>query len=154
MMKVYLVRHGDALSPSVDPARGLSALGFKQVEQVGQVLSRKKVKVDRIESSHKKRAIETAEGMGAILCAKDLVFQRPGLKPDDSQEAVLDDLRTAGEDRMLVGHLPYMEIMAHRLLGESIIRSDLYFSPATVMCLSGDMGGGFKLDWVVRPEEL
>ena len=39
-MKIYLVRHGEALPENVDPDRGLSERGFEQVEKGGGIFEK------------------------------------------------------------------------------------------------------------------
>ena len=60
-MKLYLVRHGQACEPHVDPERGLTDRGKSDVEKVGAAVARKGVTVSRTLHSPKKRARETAE---------------------------------------------------------------------------------------------
>lgn len=153
-MKVYLVRHGDALSEAEDPRRSLSPAGRAQVSKVAGVLARMRVRVGRIECSTKQRALDTAEIIAAAIDGKDRLVPREGLAPNDAIERVLKELRAAGEDRMLVGHLPYMGYMASALLGGSSSGLRFSISPATVLCLSSGTGRSFTLDWMLRPELL
>jgi len=151
-MKLYLVRHGEALSEGDDSKRSLSIYGRKQVGSVSSALKQKRVKVRRIECSTKTRAIQTAEIIAKGIGAEDLVIPREGLKPGDSLDTMLHDLKEYGEDRMLVGHLPYMERMASTLLTGSPNKLNINFYTATVLCLSGGMGFSWSLDWIIVPD--
>ena len=151
-MRLYLVRHGDALSSSEDPGCPLSPEGREEVKKVARLLGRMKVRVGRIECSTKQRAMETAEILSRSVGAKDQVFPREGLKPGDGLGPVLQDLRGVSEDRMLVGHLPYMEYMASTLLTGSSSRLRIRFGTATVACLQGGGRHPWELLWMVTPE--
>jgi phosphohistidine phosphatase len=111
-----------------------------------------KIRVDRIECSTKTRAMETAEILSRSVGATAHVVPREGLKPGDSLSPVLQDLRGVTEDRMLVGHLPYMEYMASTLLAGSSSRLKIRFGTATVVCLQGGDRLPWELLWMVTPE--
>lgn len=151
-MKIYLVRHGDALSESTENGRPLSPHGREQVEKVGACLARMNIEVESIECSTKLRAYETAQILARHLGSTDKVAERKGLKPNDSLGAVLSDLQEARGDRMLVGHLPYMEYMASALLVGAEARVNLAVRPATCLCFSGRFGSPFILEWMIGPD--
>lgn len=153
-MKLYLARHGEALSRAEDPGCPLAPAGRVQVRKVAGMLARMNVRVGLIECSTKERAIETARILADAIGARDLVVPREGLAPNDKIETVKKDLMEAREDRMLVGHLPFMEAMTSALLGGPKSRVRVSLSPATMLCLSGDPGVSWSLDWLVHPEML
>ena len=153
-MKLYLVRHGEPLSRAEDPRCSLSPAGRAQVRKVAGMLVRMNVRVGLIECSTKQRAKETAEILADAIGARDRVVSRKGLAPNDSIETVQKDLMEASEDRMLVGHLPYMEATASALLGGPKSRIQVSLSPGAMLCLSGDPGVSWRLDWMVYPEML
>lgn len=153
-MRIYLVRHGKAVSEAEDPSCPLSSEGREQVEKVAQFLKRMNTKVELIECSRKKRAIETAAIIAGNINAADKVVQRDGLQPTDPLAVVLEDLRSAKKNRMLVGHLPYMENMASALLVGSSSRLNLHIRPGTVVCLSGGSDFSWEIKWMVYPALL
>jgi len=128
--------------------------GRAQVRKVAGMLSRMKIRVGLIECSTKQRAIQTAEILADAIGARDLVVPRQGLAPNDGIRTVQNGLMEASDDRMLVGHLPYMEAMTSALLGGPRSRIQVSFSPATMLCLSGEPGLSWRLDWMVSPELL
>lgn len=153
-MRIYLVRHGKAVSEAEDPSCPLSSEGREQAEKAAHFLKRMNTRVDLIECSRKKRAIETAAIISAGINAADKVVQRDGLQPNDALAVVLEDLRSAKGNRMLVGHLPYMENMASALLVGSSSRLNLHFRPATVVCLSGGGDFSWEIEYMVHPDLL
>lgn len=60
-MKLYLMRHGEALSPQQDPERGLTDNGKLKISHVANHLKEMGVTFKHIFHSKKKRARETAE---------------------------------------------------------------------------------------------
>ena len=64
-MKLYLVRHGEAVCDESDPR--LSTDGRQAVEKVAEYLYRKMITVERIECSMKRRALETAEAIARAV---------------------------------------------------------------------------------------
>lgn len=150
-MKLYLMRHGEAMSSDVNPRNPLSQRGRSEVRSVAHHLNQMGVKIHRIECSTKERAMQTAEIMACVLGDRDAVSVRDGMKPNDPIGFVLEELRQDQEDRMLVGHLPYMPKLAAALLGDSE-NNHLSFSTATVACLMGEAGEAWKLEWMVGPE--
>ncbi|MFH2001845.1 MAG: phosphohistidine phosphatase SixA [Planctomycetota bacterium] len=151
-MKIYLVRHGEAVSKYEDPECPLSPDGMEDARKVAQCLARMEVRVKRIECSTKKRAFQTAQIIAGALDLEDRVFERQGLKPNDSPSALIEELRAVKDDHMLVGHLPFMEVLASTLLTGSSTGVYLNVHPATVICLSGGFDRSWNLDWLIRPE--
>ena len=154
-MKLYLVRHGEAVSRDVDPDCPLSAEGRAHVEEIAGILAMKDQQIGRIESSTKARAIQTAEIIARKLGAEAKLLPRNGLKPGDPIDVVMEEHKNPSDrgDRMLVGHLPYMEKMASALLSGSPSAIDLRFIPSTVVCLSSSIAGSgpWTLEWMITP---
>jgi broad specificity phosphatase PhoE len=86
-MRVYLVRHGEAKPKEVDPERGLTAAGRREVEAVARSVAGAAAGVPRIWHSGKRRAAETAEILAQFLStpheAAPESRARQGLDPDD-----------------------------------------------------------------------
>ena len=150
-MRIYLVRHGEAVSGAEDPDRPLSPAGRKQAERMGNVLARLGVGPVRIEYSTKTRARETAEILARSLGAADRLAERDGLKPDDPTDPLSGELGAGGEDRMVVGHLPFLERLAATLLGGNPESVRIRFAPAATACLFRGLDGAWHLEWLAVP---
>ncbi|MCK5237489.1 MAG: phosphohistidine phosphatase SixA [Deltaproteobacteria bacterium] len=150
-MKVYLVRHGEALPSNIDPERGLSPTGSMEVRLVAEELKNKISSPPlAIYHSSKKRAVQTA-GIMADVCAPGVTpEERDALLPDDDPHIWIERIDKTEKDIMLVGHMPYMGIIAGALLSKSSGGRSVEFSTATVACLEGG-GKSFELCWVLRP---
>ena len=111
-MRVYVVRHGEAKRPEVDPERGLTDAGADHVRRIAaRAIADLDVRPARIFHSDKARARQTAEIWAAVLSVP--VEQADGLAPNDDPSRWATRLDTEEEDVMLVGHLPHVE----RLVG-------------------------------------
>jgi len=109
---IYLVHHGDAVGPEVEPQRPLSAAGLAHAEALAEEAAAKGVKPSAIWHSGKLRARQTAEPFFR-LCNPLAKFNAiRGLQPTDPPSWIVDLLTDEERDVMLVGHMPHL----HRLL--------------------------------------
>ena len=111
-MALYVVQHGKSLAKTEDPEKGLSAEGKAETQRMAGVAKGYQVKVSRIVHSGKKRALETAEILAAILTPAEGLESRHGMNPMDDVGGFAKRL-DLGQNMMLVGHLPFLE----RLIG-------------------------------------
>jgi phosphohistidine phosphatase len=154
-MKLYLVRHGDAVSSEVDPGRPLSNRGRADVRRVASFLAQTGVQPpNSIRHSGKRRAEQTAELLADALGTTTRVEELPGLDPHDSTDEFLYTLHEWTEDTMVVGHLPFLEKLVSRLLVGDESASVVSFSPATIVCLERAEAGRWCVIWMVCPELL
>jgi len=153
-MRLYLVQHGEALAKEVDPQRPLSAQGRGDVGRLAEILAKAGLKIDRVRHSGKARARETAELLGAALAPGGAVEAAPGLGPNDPVEAFAQGLEGAHDDRMVVGHLPFMaRLVAHLVAGRGDAELVAY-RPGSLVCLERGAAGGWTIAWMLRPELL
>lgn len=107
-MALYLVQHGKSLSKAQDPRKGLSEEGLREVQMIAQVAAQYQIKVRRIDHSGKQRALQTAEILGAALQPAEGVQAVGGMNPLDDVVRFASTLQMS-QNRMLVGHLPFLE---------------------------------------------
>ncbi len=134
MMDLWLVRHGEAVSERVDPARPLSPEGARAVSAVAESLAGTMGSFDLVASSGKKRALQTAVIFAeAAKYPSGRVVETGALSPGAIPEAFLAFLAgCTGSDRLLcVGHLPSIASIASFFLshGDPV---QLAFRPGTV----------------------
>jgi phosphohistidine phosphatase len=150
-MPLFLVQHGKSLPKEQDPQRGLSDEGRTGVHRVAAEARHHGVKVDRIVHSGKRRAEETAEIFAAALDPPNGIEQRDGLKPLDDVVAIADGL-DAGENLMLVGHLPFMERLAAYLVAGFTDRPVVRFRNGGIIALDQDSERRtWHIQWVLVP---
>lgn len=149
-MALYLVQHGKAKAKEVDPEQRLSVEGRAEGEKMAAAVKALGIAVRRIEHSGKPRARETAEIFAATLRPADGVGERAGINPLDDATAVAASLR-AGDNLMLVGHLPFMERLAGLLLAGDPQRLIVKFQNAGVVALNQSPDGRWFLRWALTP---
>ena len=151
-MKLYLVRHGEALSKEVDPERGLSDAGRREVERVASFMKNGSVSVSQILHSGKARARQTAEILAAHIAPAIEPQTAEGLNPNDPVEHYAYEARGYTHDTMLVGHLPFMDLLASRLVAGSEDASSFHFHACTVLCLECCSKGKWSVVWMLNPQ--
>lgn len=145
------MRHGQALSETVDPKRPLSRVGRDEVERVAGLAVGRKIGVSAIFHSGILRARQTAEILGEFL-APASVQQIAGLLPQDDPTIAKAELEFAESSVMLVGHLPHLNRLA-MLLVNGGTDGQIEFSPATMICCSRN-GGRWKIAWALAPHAV
>ena len=150
-MKLYIVRHGNAASASVDPQRGLTQAGREQVESVAKQLEVLNLTVDCIRHSGKARAEQTAEILAQAITVKEDVTAHPGLGPNDHVGPIRDEIETGGQDIMIVGHLPFVAVLTSVPLTGSQSNWPINFNEATTVCLEKQSDNRWRDEWIVAP---
>lgn len=153
-MKVYLVRHGDAVSSEVDPERPLSDEGRAQVEKIASFIKPLAIRVEHIWHSGKARAAQTAEILDGAVAAEKGCSSREGLKPNDSASSVAEEIDAYDTDLMIVGHLPLMGNLASLLLAGKETAEVTAFDAGAIACLERRNHGPWQINWMIRPEIL
>ncbi|MCB4756801.1 MAG: phosphohistidine phosphatase SixA [Elusimicrobia bacterium] len=147
-MKVYLMRHGEAVPRSEwegsDSSRPLSKEGRADVERAGRGMAKDDWSIDLILCSPYQRAKETAtlvassRGRGDVVSLPELA---PGVRPDAIQEALKPYF--GKEPFLIVGHIPDLALFAARLTE----KTDLWeggLAPGEVVALET---GSHGLSW-------
>ena len=147
---IYLIRHADAVSDEVDPARPLSARGRDQVARVCAMLGKGSFKPAEIWHSPLVRSRETAELLAKGLKLSAPLVLKPGLEPDDDPSVIAALLKAQTADIAAVGHEPHLGVLAC-LMVHGPTRPAIFFPfpKAGVLALSSD-GKRWKSEWLVR----
>lgn len=159
-MILYLVRHGEATDESVNPECPLTEKGKQEVLKVAQHLKQiKKITLDKVWHSKKTRAAQTAQLITEIFEKKEICEATEGLNPNDPVEPILDKIREIAfesdtEKFMLVGHLPFLNILATFLLDRSSPTKHIQIPPAGVVCFEEKEPQKWELKWEVIPDLL
>jgi phosphohistidine phosphatase len=149
-MALFLVQHGKSLPKDKDPNKGLSEAGIHETERIAQVAKGYGVHVSSIAHSGKTRACQTADIFASALKPEGGLQEISGLNPLDDVTAVAVD---STEDRMLVGHLPFMERLTAYLITGSIERPVFKFQNSGIVCLdkAPDIGS-WVIKWALMPQ--
>jgi len=107
-MLLYLVHHGDAVGPDVDPRRPLSAEGKAEVERLAAQAAGLGAKPAVVWHSGKLRAKQTAEAFWRACNALAEFSATKDLQPDDPPQWMRDRLRMEPRDILIAGHFPHL----------------------------------------------
>jgi phosphohistidine phosphatase len=133
-MALFLVQHGKSLPKDEDPKKGLSSEGIAETNRIAEVAKAYNVLVAGITHSGKTRARQTAEIFESILKPEQGIQESSGLNPLDDVTAFADKIDSAA-NRMLVGHLPFMERMTSFLITGSMETPVFKFQNSGIVCL-------------------
>ena len=153
-MKLYLMRHGEALSSQQDPERGLSENGKEMITRLAQQLVNENIHFKHIFHSGKKRTRETAEIVAAAT-SPDITPQKiDDITPNSDPVMVIDEIESWDEDTLLVSHLPFIPNLINMLTSQNILTSSISFEPGTIIALEQNSTGIWKITWSTSPSEL
>jgi phosphohistidine phosphatase len=135
-MEFYLVRHGEAVSQTVNGQRPLTPGGRRDVARIGRAAAQHGIQPSQIFHSGLLRAQQTAEILSESLGRVEGVHELVGLRPDDDPVIAKAELESSTVSLMLVGHLPHMSRLVSFLVAGDTGRELVEFAPATVLGLS------------------
>jgi len=147
----YLVRHGEAVSETIDPQRPLSRVGYRDVEHLAQSAMAREVRPSAILHSGILRARQTAEVLAQFLSPPAGVRVSAGLAPEDDPMIAKGELETAERSLMLVGHLPHLSRLVALLTRGDPEAQGIDLMLATMVCCSL-YRGNWRILWIIRPD--
>jgi len=153
-MKLYFLRHADALDGVDDAARPLSPQGKNEARAVGRFLKRAGIEFDAAYSSPLVRAKQTAE-IVLELCGAAKLELADALMNETSAarfDAWLKDLPTA-KRVLLAGHAPSLAERVRHLLGITMAES-LNLPKAGLACLETEDRRRAALKFFITPKLL
>lgn len=158
-MKLFLLRHAEAIVGSCDEHRMLTERGHSQISDVvARIDPGEFTLLTRIEHSPYRRARETAESFKKAACLTQALDVHQGLTPDKNPFSLACELGTHDGDRLFVGHNPLFERLAGILLVGADIEFHLDFQTAACIALERFAGvtrtmpyGYWKLRWFIIP---
>jgi phosphohistidine phosphatase len=156
-MRLYFLRHADALEGSDDAARPLSPRGWRQARRLGRFLEESGIAFDLAYSSPLVRSCETAEAILHCCGAVPVKQLRKvnALLNDASQKQFdgwLRGLPDAGHV-LLVGHAPTLPERVRVLLGMGDPDA-LKLPKGAVVCIGTDDRQAGTLKFFVTPKLL
>ena len=146
-MKLYLVRHGEYVHPSIDSSCPLSNDGIANIRMLAEFLSEKDISPQQIVHSGKTRAQQSADILadhGGFAATPELL---EGLKPNDPVGAIALFLMAQQSDTMIVGHLPFLSLLTSLLLHGAEDAQGLPFAEGTCVSLTR-RNDTWSLDWI------
>jgi phosphohistidine phosphatase len=116
-MKVFLVHHGEAAGPEVDPRRPLTPAGRAAVERLSIAAAARGAKPAVVWHSGKLRAKQTAEEFWRRCNALAEFAASKDLQPDDPPQWMLDRLRGESRDVLIAGHFHHLPRLHALMVG-------------------------------------
>jgi phosphohistidine phosphatase len=151
-MRLYLVHHGDAVGPEVDPRRPLSPLGRLNVDRVAAEAARLGATPEVVWHSGKLRSKQTAEAFWRACNALADFAATKDIQPNDPPNWMRDRLRAEPRDLMIVGHYPHLPRLLTLLLNEPE-DGGTTFPPHGVVALdTADAGETWIEQWRLKGE--
>ena len=117
-MQLFLVHHGDAVGPDVDPRRPLSERGREQVERLAAEAAKRGARPAVVWHSGKLRARQTAEAFWKACNALAEFSATRDLQPADPPAWIHDRLCGESRDTLIAGHFPHLPQLLALLLGK------------------------------------
>jgi phosphohistidine phosphatase len=154
-MRVYIVRHGDAVTPAGGGERELTPRGHTEAQAAGQLLAEQGF--DYLLYSPKVRTRQTAlhiiDAVGDVGSAEDLSLLPPSTGADVA--AAID--RAAVDSLVLVSHLPLVaELVGWFISGDARNYPLSGYPPAGIVALDIDIAGQgmAELAWHAFPPDF
>ena len=153
-MKLYLVQHGKALPKDEDPDRHLSGEGRAETEKISGFVKPLGLVMTSIWHSGKTRALETAEILQSAVNSRGGLEEKEGLKPKDAVNPFVRQFNSMTEgDLMLVGHMPFLQKLADKLITGDEGAHTVDFRNSGVVCLNR-CDGDWSVTWIMLPDLL
>ena len=143
-MTLFLVHHGQAVGPELDPQRPLSAVGRATVDRAATQASVRGARPAVVWHSGKLRAKQTAEAYWRACNALAEFSATRDLQPDDPPDWIRDRLRIEPRDILIAGHFPHLPRLLTLLLGD---QSDGFPQHGAVALTTDDDGETWKEIW-------
>lgn len=153
-MKLYLMRHAEALSAEINPECPLSDRGKAQAQKIANFLAPQGILVSHVFHSGKLRAQQTAEIVATAIASKRLISVLPGITPNDQVSPILTEINEWTESALIVSHLPFLP----RLLSALILHHEnemlVDFQCATLICLTQISPKKWYMNWALPADLL
>jgi len=117
-VNLYLVHHGDAVGPDVDPRRPLSNVGRANVDRLADLTAKRGARPVVVWHSGKLRAKQTAESFWRACNALAEFSATKDMQPDDPPQWMRDRLFGETRDILIAGHFPHLPRLRALLVGD------------------------------------
>lgn len=159
-MRVFLLRHAEALPGSPDALRDLTPHGQRQVAQLAKGAGLIPLaEVAAIEHSPLVRAVRTAQMLRVATRSTLPLRVLGGLEPEHDPRRTARLLGKSRGSRLLVGHNPHLAATAALLLGLAAGGEAIRFRKAGLLALERSAKpsrphpyGCWRLIWMVPPD--
>ena len=151
-MKVYCMRHANALSEIDDASRTLSPEGEIEVEQLGKFLQSRNISVDHILHSCKTRAEQTAQKLAPYVNCEHVMSCSTGINEEDDTADMLPVVAAWESDTLIVSHLPFIERLVSAMVSDNPDKNIVTFPTCTLVCLNKLDDENWSIEWMLNPQ--
>jgi phosphohistidine phosphatase len=145
-LNLYLVHHGDAVGPEVDPRRPLSERGRADVLRLATEAEARGARPQVVWHSGKLRARQTAEAFWRACNALASFSATRDLQPEDPPEWIRDRVVHERGDVLIAGHYPHLPRLL-TLLTQGDASSPAFPQHGVVALTTEDKGRTWKEIW-------
>jgi phosphohistidine phosphatase len=151
-MKLYIARHGHAVSNAENPSRPLSAVGTAEIERMAAFMADAGVRLHRVVHSGKTRAMQTATIYARVLGKAEKIEKLDGLKPEDDPAVTARVIQELSSDTLIAGHLPHLDRLVALLATGNSELPLLSLPTGAVVCLEREgYRDGWQITWMLEP---
>ncbi len=156
-MKIYLLRHGEAVhNYESDRLRPLSENGKFEIQRIGKFLKSKNVFINKIYSSPLMRAYQSADLVSKVINFGDEIIEVDFLLPEANPDEVLSFFKQVEyESVLLVTHQPLIGSLVSLLIfGRNY---PLAIKKSTLICIEATQNFNSKntiLHYIINAEIL
>ena len=147
---LFLVHHGDAVGPDVNPMRPLSDRGRVEVDMLAQKAAERGAKPDVIWHSGKLRARQTAEAYWKRCNPLAAFSAIRGLQPTDPTNWIVEAITAETRHVLLAGHFPHLPRLLGRLMTGAADADPADFPLNGIVALE-DVDGRWIERWRMKP---
>ena len=151
-MKVYCMRHAQALSSIDDTTRSLSPEGEEEIHNLGKFLLQRKITIAHILHSEKTRAQKTADALAPFVSCKHVMPCSTGINEEDDSAEMLSVISAWESDTLIVSHLPFISRLVSAMITGNPDKNIIDFSPCTIVCMKKTEENQWMLEWALTPE--
>ena len=151
-MRIYLVQHGKAKPKDEDSDRHLTDNGLQETRKIAEFIRPLGLSVMAVWHSGKPRAVQTAEIFASAMKSEADLIHQHGLAPNDPVKPVIKEIKQAQRDLMIVGHMPFLDKLASKMLVGDEEMEVVAFKNSGIVCLDGDSDREWRLAWIITPD--
>lgn len=149
-MKLYLMRHGIANHPAVDPMVGLSDIGQIQTKEMAKIFQKRGTAVEEFWFSPKTRAQQTA---GIVMAS--VKYNHKHLKhdivPEGHYENVAKHINEIDKDIFIVSHLPFIPNLVNHLIPDVHGKVNMYTVVNSSVHVLEKINNNWQLVEIINP---